>query len=99
MTRYARSPNVVARRIAGELVLVPVAARSEDPGRRVADFFVLNDSGEFLWEQLTSPRDASELAQLLITRYETTIERARADVELFLDEMRANRAIVPHETG
>jgi hypothetical protein len=93
MTRYVRAATVVARRIAGEMVLVPVATRSENPMTRVADFFVLNTSGEFLWNLLASPREPSDLARLLMTEYGITLEQAKADVSAFLDEMLANGAL------
>jgi hypothetical protein len=99
MTRFVRARGVVARRIAGEMVLVPVAVRSENPVNRVADFFVLNETGEYLWGLLTSPRGAEDLARHLITEYGITPEQAVADVRAFLGEMRANGALDTDEVG
>lgn len=99
MTRFVRARGVVARRIAGEMVLVPVATRSENPATRVADFFVLNETGEYLWELLSSPRGDEDLARHLMTEYGITPEQAAADVRAFLDEMRANGALDTDEVG
>jgi hypothetical protein len=90
---------VVARRIAGEMVLVPVATRSENPVTRVADFFVLNQTGEYLWGLLTSPMGADDLARHLITEYGIPLEQATGDVRAFLNEMRANGALDTEEVG
>jgi len=50
MARFVRSPDVVARRIAGEMVLVPIASRTDNPLKRTANFYVLNATGELLWK-------------------------------------------------
>ena len=97
--RFLRSPDVIARRIAGELVLVPVNQKSADPEHRAAELFVLNETGSTLWENLASASTAEDLAQNLLTRYEVTRDRAVADVRDFLEAMRAIGAIHRVEDG
>jgi len=75
---------VIARRVAGETVLVPLAARAADPEFKSARLFVLNETGEYLWSLLDSPRTSHELAQNLTLEFETAVGRAQADVEVFL---------------
>ena len=87
MARFVRSPDVVARRIAGELVLVPIASRSENASRRTANFYVLNLTAELLWEKLESPADAEELTRQLSLQYEIGVDDARRDVEHFLADL------------
>ena len=99
VTRYVRASGVVARRIAGEMVLVPVATRSENPLTRVADFFVLNETGEYLWNLLSSPMGAEDLARHLISEYQIPLVQATSDVRAFLDEMRASGALDTEEAG
>ena len=84
---YARAERVVSRRVAGEIVLVPVQQRTDDPVRRTTDLFVLNASGEFLWELLETPRSASDLARKLIAEYGLTSEEAATDVSAFLTSL------------
>ena len=74
--RWHRAPGVVTRRVAGELVLVPVAGTRQQRDTR---FFVLNDTAERLWSLLEEPRSADELAQHLTTEYEVDAARARAE--------------------
>ena len=85
--RYARAPGVLARRIAGEVVLIPLNSKSAAPGRKAADLFVLNETGERLWEWLDGSADAERLARNLIEEFEVTEEVAREDVQAFLDAM------------
>jgi coenzyme PQQ synthesis protein D (PqqD) len=93
MARFVRSPDVVARRIAGELVLVPIASRTENPLKRTANFYVLNGTGELLWAQLESPADVPALARQLVTHFRVDEVTAQGDVERFLSELAACGAV------
>lgn len=98
MARFVRSPDVVARRIAGEVVLVPIATRTENAARRTANFYVLNETAELLWERLESPADAEELARQLASHYEIDAMQARGDVEQFLSDLARCGAITKAES-
>jgi hypothetical protein len=87
MARFVRSADVVARRIAGELVLVPIGSRTDDAERRTANFFVLNGTGEFLWDLLASARDADELTTELTQHFQIDAFTAGEDVQQFLAEL------------
>jgi hypothetical protein len=87
-TRWQRAGSVIARRVAGETVLVPVAARASDPEFKSARLYVLNETGEFLWALLDSPRSSVELARNLTLEFETAAGRAHSDVEVFLAALR-----------
>ena len=93
MARFVRSPDVVARRIAGELVLVPIASRTDNPLKRTANFYVLNGTGELLWKHLDSAADASGLTRHLVEEYQVDEDTARGDVEQFLKELTACGAV------
>jgi hypothetical protein len=86
--RWHRSASVIARRVAGETVLVPLAVRASDPEFKSTRLFVLNETGEYLWSLLDSPRSSLELAQNLTVEFETAPGRAQADVEVFLVALR-----------
>lgn len=97
MARFVRSPDVVARRIAGEVVLVPIAVRTENAARRTANFYVLNTTAELLWERLESPADVEELTRQLAVHYEISAEDARRDVERFLNDLERCGAVITAE--
>lgn len=92
--RFVRSGEIVARRVAGELILVPVHARSSDVATKAADLYVLNDSGALLWEALETPGGAQDLARILMSEFQIEHARAMQDVEAFLSDMLQIGAIV-----
>ena len=87
-SRWQRAGSVIARRVAGETVLVPLAARASDPEFKSARLYVLNETGEYLWSLLGSPQSSVELARNLTQEFETVAGRARSDVEVFLAALR-----------
>ena len=86
--KWARAAAVIARRVAGETVLVPLDSRAGDPEYKGARLYVLNETGEFLWALLETPRHAADLARNLTLEFETAEDRALADVEAFLVALR-----------
>jgi Coenzyme PQQ synthesis protein D (PqqD) len=85
---FRRREGVVARRVAGELLLVPLGVRTVDEGRRTAELFVINETGERLWEWLSVPTPVSELARNLMREFEVTPEAALADATAFVASLR-----------
>jgi len=84
--RYVRSDVVVSRLIAGETLVVPVQGGVGD----LASIYTFNPAGTTIWAALDRPKDLDELTRLLEQEYEVSGSDARADVLLFLNEMRAN---------
>ena len=98
MKRWVRRNDVVARRVAGETVLVPVGIRR--PGeQRVADLYVLNATAERLWQWLAEPAAETDLARNLMAEYEVNAEMARTDVSAFLASLAAIDAVHPVESA
>ena len=86
--RWQRATTIIARRVAGETVLVPLAKRTTDPEFKSARLYVLNETGEYLWSLLDSPRTSGDLARNLSLVFETTAGRAHSDVDVFLAALR-----------
>ena len=97
--RFVRTNRVAARRVAGEMVLVPFGARSPDPEYKAAQLYVLNQTGALIWNLLETPSTVADLARNLTDQYETTDERARADVDAFLRAMQDIGAVERQEVG
>ena len=83
----------MTRRVAGELVLVPANSRTSDPKYRAANLFVLNRTGEHLWELLAAPQTSEALARNLMISYDLSDDEARRDTAAFVAEMLAIGAI------
>lgn len=92
-SRYRRSPDVVARRIRGEHVLVPIRRSST----ALDSIFTLNETAGFIWEQAGDGADLDTLAHALCARYAVAPDAARADVRRVVDDLVAAGALVPAE--
>lgn len=86
--RYRRTDGVIARRVAGEMLLVPVGGRTVDTATRAAELFVLNETGEQLWNWLAAPTSVAQLARNLMREYQISMEEAAADAEGFIHSLR-----------
>lgn len=74
----------LAREIAGCYIVVPV-------GERVIDFkgiMTLNDTGYFIWKNLSADTTESNLLSAVLNEYEIDEATARADLEKFLSKAR-----------
>jgi hypothetical protein len=83
MVPLVPSPDVVARRVAGEYLLVPVRS-----GAAQMDFiFTANEIGSAIFRLLDGSREGREIARLISEEFEVDADRARADVVEFLREL------------
>jgi len=81
--RWRRNPQVVARTIGGDTILVPT-------GRGIVDrrcLFTLNDTGGFIWEALAVPSTLPQIASALAGEFDVTTRQARRDLARFLAEL------------
>jgi len=83
--QFVRSENVVSRVIAGETLIVPVRRGVAD----LASLFSFNQVGSTIWEAIEKPRTVDELVSLVADAYDVTAEKAREDIEVFLNEAQA----------
>jgi Coenzyme PQQ synthesis protein D (PqqD) len=80
---FVRSQSVVSRLIGGETLIVPVRGNVGD----LASIYSFNEIGSLIWKLLDIPKDLTELAAAVEQVYEVESERARKDVERFLNDM------------
>jgi len=77
------SPDVVARDIAGEHLLVPVRS-----GVASMDcLFTADGAGAFVWSCLDGRRDLAEVARLVAAEFEVDVTRALVDITSFAAEL------------
>lgn len=82
-TRYVAAPDIVARQVAGEQLLVPVRGSAA----RIDYLFTCNEVGAFIYGRLDGLRDLEALARAVSEAFEVEETRARRDVEAFLDAL------------
>jgi hypothetical protein len=86
---YQKSPNIVSRRIADEVVLVPI-------GRNLGDvecLYVLNEVGAFIWERIDGQRSLEALRDSVIEAFAVSEQQAQEDLLALFDHLREIGAV------
>jgi hypothetical protein len=78
-----RKSDFILQNVGGENLLVPLGGQVLDTNGLVT----LNATGRCLWELLAQDRSVEDLAGALTNEFEVDIQHARADVQVFLDEV------------
>ncbi len=90
---YRLMEGFVHRKIGGNDVLVSV-------GANVANFngyITLNPVASFLWDALAQPQSVSTLTNLLTEEFDVSQEKAKNDVEHFLEMLLHNSMVKVYE--
>jgi hypothetical protein len=88
---WARSPSVVARRLEGEYVLIPLA----DGGADLDGVRNLNPVAAFVWERLDGRTSGAEVVEAVVARFEVTRERAEQDYLELVETLAGIGVLVP----
>ncbi len=78
-----RKADFIMQNVGGENLLVPLGAQVMD----LNGLITLNDTAACVWELLAQERTADELTAAVAERFDVTPERARVDVQTFVDEI------------
>ncbi len=76
----------VLRVVGGENVVVPVGAMS----KTFHGMINLNETGAFMWKFFSEEHTLEEGVAALLSEYEVEEDRARADVQKFMDAIMGN---------
>jgi hypothetical protein len=80
-----RSQAVVAREMAGEILIVPIRGKVGD----LASIYSFNASGSFIWNLLEFPQTLAQLATAIAAAFEIELAQAEDDVARFVAEMKS----------
>ena len=83
MTVLKKADNIVARKVADEMLLVPIQGKLANMER----VFTLNEVGEFIWNELDGICDVAAIAEKIADVYDVNIDIATADCNELLAEM------------
>ena len=86
MPQLQRPADVIARRVAGQTVLVPVTGQVG----RLGEIYVLNEVAARVWELLDGLRDLESIVDAVQLEFDSSRERIRTDVLAFLEDLRAH---------
>lgn len=78
-----RKDNFILQNVGGENLLVPLGAHVIDMNGLV----ILNATGHCVWELLAEDRSVDDLTAAVVERFDVDPRCARADVQIFLDEL------------
>lgn len=78
------------RRVGGQFVVVALGEAS----RSFNGIIRLNETGRFLWEQLSADRTEEQLCKALLAEYDVTPQQARADVSEFTGTLKKAALLV-----
>ncbi len=77
---YHKNKDIVTRKIAGELFVVPVRGKLADMQR----IFVLNTVGEYIWQQIDEQKSLEDIRKGVIDRFDVGEESADSDIREFI---------------
>jgi hypothetical protein len=80
---FAQKPDIVTRRIAEQVILVPIKGKVADMQR----IFMLNTVGDFVWRQLSESIPLKNICDHVRDNFMVTAGQARQDVCEFIDRL------------
>jgi hypothetical protein len=93
---YEKDPGMVGRRIADELILVPIRQNAGD----LQCMYTLNGVGARIWDLLDGTDvTVDEITKIIVREYEVEIPQAKTDVIEFLKQMKEVGAVVEKMDG
>ena len=87
--RYEKNPDIVSRKIADEIVLVPVRRRIGD----IESIFALDEVGSFIWELIDGQKQVDGIKELITKEFDVTDEQAEEDLIGLLKQLEEVGAI------
>ncbi len=88
---YKKQTKFVNRKIAGEMVLVPIRHNVGD----LACIYNLNEVGSRIWELIDEKTTAGQIRDKIVEEYEITAAEAEADLDEFLNTLIHINAVSP----
>ena len=90
---YQKSPDIVSRKIADEIILVPIRRNVGD----VESIYTLNEVGAHVWELIDGNRQVEEIRELVVAEFEVSQGEAEEDLLNLLQQFSEIGAI--HEVS
>jgi hypothetical protein len=88
---YVPSPDIVAREIEGEIVIVPLASGIGD---LEDELYTLNETGRAIWKRLNGKKSVEVIVEELSSEFEGSREDIQTDVAGLLDELTKRKMVI-----
>lgn len=92
---YSRAGENATRRIADDVILVPIRHRRAE----ISNVYTLNEVAAFVWGLLEAPRSVDELVEEIARSFEVGEAEARRDVEELLATLETAELVRAEEKG
>lgn len=87
--RHEKSDDIVARKIAGEVILVPIRQKIGD----LQNIYTLNEVAAKIWELLDGRKTLLQIRDIIISEFEINPEQTQKDLEEFLQKLKSVGAV------
>ena len=84
-----KAPSIVSRKIADEVILVPI---SHGLGE-IDCLYALNEVGARIWELIDGDRSLKELRDAIVQEFEVSETEAQEDLTVLIEQLKEIRAI------
>lgn len=88
---YAPSPDVVAREIQGEFIIIPITS---GVGDLEDELFSLNETGQAIWKQLDGKKNLRDVSSSLALKFDASGEKIEKDILGLAEELLKRRMLV-----
>ena len=86
---FVKDPNIVSRKIAGEVILVPIRQNVGD----LESIYTLNEVAARIWELIDGKRQPEDIKKVIVEEYEIEEEEAEKDLLELLSQLKELKAI------
>ena len=87
---YRKKEEIISRKIAGEMLLVPVTGNLANMQR----IFSLSTVSGYIWEHIDGRKNVGEIAEEIMAVFDVGQQEAETDLLEFLDELLKNGLIL-----
>lgn len=88
---YKKDPDIVSRKIADEVILVPIRRKLAD----VSSIYLLRDDVSIrIWELIDGNRKVSQIKEIICSEFEVDPNQAEEDIIEFLKQLEKIRGIL-----
>jgi hypothetical protein len=80
---FRKNDQLVSRKVAGDLFLVPIRGKLADMQR----IFTLNPVGEYIWQALDNQKSLKDICKGVIAAFAVERQEAESDISDFIHEL------------
>jgi len=86
---FQKAPSIVSRRIADEVILVPISHKLGE----IDCLYALNEVGARIWELIDGDRSLQELRDTIVEEFEVSETAAQEDIAVLIEQLNEIGAI------